>query len=190
MFGSTQSFLKQATKLFRPSTPNPVPLMVTCGASSTNNPSSVSPDYDKIMCTGISAFSSNAGNSTSSPSSTSSAPHLTCSPGMGVAQDVVKSNCYRSVNEPTGCEDYDGHELHHPPCEKTYESSPPLEAMAQLPTGMGVAHDVIKWNCYWSVDEPTGCEDYDGHELHHPPCKKTHESYFNDSYETCGMIGW
>jgi hypothetical protein len=46
--------------------------------------------------------------------------------GMGAATQnhnvAIRSSFYQSINESTGCEDYDSYELHHPPCEKTQET--------------------------------------------------------------------
>lgn len=126
MLRSTQSFLKQATKLS-----GSCPLSASCAPSSNNaslllarssstTSNSASSDYDQIMHRSISNFSSAAGGDSSSPFSTSAATaQVPLGLGVGVAQNATKSNCYRSVHEPTGCEDYDTYELHHPPCERT-----------------------------------------------------------------------
>ena len=129
MLRSTQAFLKQAAKLSRPS----MAPMASCAASSPPLPAS--PDYDQIMRTSVSNFSSVAGDNRDSPSpSVSSMPFFSLSSmsdglcaatnvqvpsGIGVAQPATKSNCYRSVDEPTGSEDYDVYELHHSPCQRT-----------------------------------------------------------------------
>ena len=143
MLRSTQAFLKQAAKLSRPS----MAPMASCAASSSSSSvpvvvrrasstTSASPfDYDQIMRTSVSNFSSVAGDNRDSPSpSVSSMPFFSLSSmsdglcaatnvqvpsGIGVAQPATKSNCYRSVDEPTGSEDYDVYELHHSPCQRT-----------------------------------------------------------------------
>mmetsp|Transcript_8527 Transcript_8527/g.19087 ORF Transcript_8527/g.19087 Transcript_8527/m.19087 type:complete len:149 (-) Transcript_8527:143-589(-) len=141
MLRSTQSFLKQATKLSGSS----IPLAASCAPSSNNaslllarsssTSNSSSSDYDKIMHSmPISNFFSATGGD-SLPTPSSSTRFSTISPmilsgmvsaataqvpsGPGVAQNA--SN-YRSVVEPTGYEDYDTYELHHPPCERTHMS--------------------------------------------------------------------
>lgn len=57
----------------------------------------------------------------SSSAATSSIRTSTCQvpSGMGIS---APSQCYRSVEEPTLQEDYDGLELHHSVCEKTQVS--------------------------------------------------------------------
>eukprot|EP01083_Nonionella_stella_P036840 100481_1 len=137
MIRSTQSFLKQATRLSQPaisSVPHRAPLQVTVRASSMAS-SSFPSDYDQIMHTTatVSSFSSSALSSASTfPSAylpitimsadIKGAATAQVPSGMGVAQNVTTTNCYRSLGEPTECEDYDRHELHHPPCERTQES--------------------------------------------------------------------
>ena len=142
MLRSTQAVLKQAAKLSRPS----MAPMASCASSSSSSvpvvvrrassTTSASPsDYDQIMRTSVSNFSSVAGDNRDSPSlSVSSMPFFSLSSmsdglyaatnvqvpsGIGVAQPATKSNCYRSVDEPTGSEDYDVYELHHSPCQRT-----------------------------------------------------------------------
>lgn len=132
MLRSTQFILKQSTKLSRPmavasrepSLKN-VPLLLTRTSSTTSNASSS--DY----------FSTSAGDGgDSSPTSSfstsfSTYPSMSSDISDAIAQEVPSdivaaqhgsSNCYRSVDEPTGCEDYDRYELHHPPCERTQVS--------------------------------------------------------------------
>eukprot|EP00581_Thalassiosira_minuscula_P011841 CAMPEP_0183725946 /NCGR_PEP_ID=MMETSP0737-20130205/21939_1 /TAXON_ID=385413 /ORGANISM="Thalassiosira miniscula, Strain CCMP1093" /LENGTH=166 /DNA_ID=CAMNT_0025957125 /DNA_START=188 /DNA_END=688 /DNA_ORIENTATION=+ len=148
MMRPAQSFLKHAVKIARPSVVSVAPrasqsypaLVISCRSSSTAA-SSCSSDYEQIMRTSASNFSSVANDIDWFPptsSSTSSTAHSTsyspASPGagvattsqvpsgMGAAQNITRSNCYRSLDEPTSCEDYDQYELHHPPCSKTQAS--------------------------------------------------------------------
>lgn len=142
MLRSAQSFLTKAAKLSKLSTlsvaPRTAPLLsrasqsrilVSSRASSTN--ASHLSDYDQIMGTSV----------------------ATCSSAAGAANAAA------------------------------------LSTAAQLPGA--TQNNANKTNCYRCVEEPTESEDYDGHELHHPPSEKTNEiSYFDDSYESCGLVGW
>mmetsp|Transcript_16417 Transcript_16417/g.29816 ORF Transcript_16417/g.29816 Transcript_16417/m.29816 type:complete len:163 (+) Transcript_16417:232-720(+) len=136
MLRSTQSFLKQAAKISRPSisstapracpSSNHVRLPISCRSSSTDTSSSSS-DYDQIMLTTVSDFFSAASDTSSSPTSSSSTSYSTYSPmsgadtDMGVIENNVTKSNPNSLDEPTGCEDYDMYELHHPPCERAHE---------------------------------------------------------------------
>mmetsp|Transcript_17395 Transcript_17395/g.32602 ORF Transcript_17395/g.32602 Transcript_17395/m.32602 type:complete len:152 (-) Transcript_17395:221-676(-) len=151
MLRSAQSVLKQATRVSSPRTPS----IISSTASSHALP-------------------------------TSSSNHL-----------VITSRTSFSTNGTSSSSDYD--QIMHSSSLSPSLRPATTTAMSQLPLGIGAmapttSSDVISKNtsnCYRSVDEPTECEDYDGDTLHHPPCERTHESsYFDDSYESCHMVGW
>ena len=143
MLRSTQSLLKHAAKLSRPcispSTKAAPTTSSTFKVASRASSTSSTPDYDQIMRGTIGSHSF----STTSTADSDQATHASASPfsalssmpgaatvatssqtqipsGMGATSP--DSNCYRSVDEPTRCEDYDTYELHHPPCERTQVS--------------------------------------------------------------------
>ncbi|KAL9188852.1 hypothetical protein ACHAXT_011342 [Thalassiosira profunda] len=125
MLRSTHCLLRQAAARLQPRRPLPAsshaPLAsLAARASSTGSASSNPSDYDRIM-------RGQSYSSAAEPSSLlmhySTGPSASASPIAG--QEAASSGCmgsqgrYRTVDEPTGGEDYDGHELHHPPCERT-----------------------------------------------------------------------
>eukprot|EP01083_Nonionella_stella_P017849 49991_1 len=107
MLRSTQSILKQAARLSRPtissSAPRvPLQVQVVTRASSTAPSSSAFFEYDQIMHTSASNFSSSAESTPASTylSAPGGAKAMAQVPsGMGAAQVATESNCYKSLDE-------------------------------------------------------------------------------------------
>lgn len=127
MLRSTRAFLTQAAKISRPtiaptvfcasSSSSLTPLFLAAHRASSSTSSSASPsyDYDQIMCTTVSNFSSAAGDNTKE----SSFPSFLFTNSFAFTSMATKTNCYRYVDEPAGSEDYDVYELHHSICQRT-----------------------------------------------------------------------
>mmetsp|Transcript_14498 Transcript_14498/g.31194 ORF Transcript_14498/g.31194 Transcript_14498/m.31194 type:complete len:151 (+) Transcript_14498:314-766(+) len=150
MLRSAQSILKQATKLTSPRSPS----TISSTASSHALPTSTS---NQFVITSRTSSSANG---------TSSSDYDQIMHSSSLSSSLTLARTTTTTQVPLG-----------------------IGAMAP-PTQSGVITKNSS-NCYRSVDEPTDCEDYDGDTLHHPPCERTHESsYFDDSYESCDMVGW
>ena len=123
MLRSSQSFLKQASRtvarspVSTASSSKHISQLLCIRASSTANAAGAVSDYDRIM--GTSSLSAPVGNSdynndTMTPATSSFSTYST-------AMLSAKTNCYHTIDEPSGCEDYDNDTLHHPPCSTTQE---------------------------------------------------------------------
>mmetsp|Transcript_4566 Transcript_4566/g.11512 ORF Transcript_4566/g.11512 Transcript_4566/m.11512 type:complete len:152 (-) Transcript_4566:203-658(-) len=147
---STHALLKRAVELSVRQTASRAASTSTSGSSSLS-------DYDRIMRTTVSHFSSVAEPSSLSSTTTPPLSSVSFSSATATAQEEepptiivseimepsVKSNCYRSVAEPTALEDYDTYELHHPPCERTMRMEYHFDGDAHVDPGGGEMGSVV-----------------------------------------------